>query len=294
MAHTDFYNENRRRKYPFVFPASGAFTLLTTPPRQVPDHWILDCGFSYGALADYDISEDDTYLISITKNGGALTFVFNHGFAFSREVTTPEGATGYESSSNDGGSAYGIGFLVTGDLSELSDLQDGTWNVSSLTPMVVEPSLVVSEKSAQVFNVHVANIGRVSFGAPGSTVIVPPTDAAYYVGSVLGNVEVVPGHNAEVYTAPRSNTLVISARKGAGLGPACDPLERYLGDPSVITGDRQLCQNLIYSIGGAGGTYNVSLRGGRGVAITEHPLEHKIRIQINSRETTGCEEQGSC
>lgn len=290
MAQTDFYNLNRSRRYPFVLPPAGEYRLSAPGAPLFSDAWVLDFGAFYGASANYHAGSA-TKLDAVVKSGSVVHFHFSGDSAvlqFTRRITDPEGATDFTEAVVEG-AARAHGFLVTGDLSSMGNLPDGTWTPDQL--MTVEPTLVVSEYGAEVTTFMVANTPRVVAGAPGTPVVVPDQGSATLNGPpVSGDVTFRAGHNMELSVIRRANTVVFSPRVGGGDGPPCDPVPRYPGDPSVITGDMQQCQHLAYKVGGANGP-SVTLTGDGGVSVTPDGDEpHTLVITTDSRPPTDCDE----
>lgn len=284
MPQYEFYNLNERRKYPFVFPVSGELDLSTPPAGPGPfvtDEVILDAGFILGPKALFE-ADDQVQLESVLRSGDNLTFTFtatssgigSSRFVFVRDKDAPYGATDFVECGDD--PLMGIGHLVTGELAAFwATLTNGvTYTVFSLTPIVVEPALVVSQKGHMVQTINVGNIRRASAVRccapdPGFD-----DDVISVAEQLVGAVKFEEGYNMNVYADAVGKAITFVPIVGAGKGEPCAQI--FPGSDNA-----PLCGDLILTMNGVGASESGAFQmlGGIGLFVDTYPAQHKIVIR---------------
>jgi hypothetical protein len=303
MPGLDFYNLSQHRKYPFTPDASlsfnaGAYTLDW--------RFILDCGFTLGGLSDFkmgyrpgDPPQEPDYvrLTKIERTSATeleFTFVASsmplYPFVFTRNVADGEGAVGYtEANSNP---LYGVGFLVTGDLSLLVDPTSSHYIATDITPDAdgpeIEQSLIVATPRQAVTSINVGNLPRVKAETP------QPTPVVKVVASDLTDgITLEAGYNTALVPNMSTSQVEASAIVGAGKGEPCGEIERYPGeDPetgALLSGGPK-CNELVYTISGVtptdGGDF--IFRASNGLRVVTDNGNHKITIIANLEDVVVC------
>ena len=204
MPRPGWYNDNSNRAFPFVegsvgIPlASGPITNMI----NLPDHFVVDCGFVLGSESEYVEGEHFIYLYQVSRSGNVVQFDFRStdpemaafGLKFTRNIATDTEYT-LEYLDSDAPSdpvsistsetpaecrdPFWSGYLITGDMDLIAeDIADGasiTAAVSS-TPAqgFVEPALIQSLAGAGsgVISLGLANTDR-------TRVIFDEDDACY-------------------------------------------------------------------------------------------------------------------
>lgn len=281
MPYPEFYSVNEHGIYPFV-PLSTAAIRFQDLSDTVPNDLVLDCGFWLGASEAYDPGEDAVYLDTLSRAGSVLTLKFTSttgaSWSFTRTSGDPAGATQYVDAST--GANAGSAFLVTGDLSILTEITDGSTELiyRRLTggefymDAQVEPALVQAETGGTVLSVTVCNMAAVGEKVCEGCGSTPALDETVYVQTgglqMTGELTVAPGYNAVVSIDATQEVLSLQPLYGAGEGVVCGDLPaRYaLDDPS--TGER--CGDLLYTINGIPPTKNGAFRlqGSTGMTVT--------------------------
>ena len=308
MAYAEFYNLNANISYPFVPTTTDTFAFISG--GAMPKDLILDCGFTLGPLLNYDPEVGVVYLRSIKRVGDNLQFTFyaNTGteiltFVFVRDKDSDFGDTDYQEGA--GGPSYGIGFLVTGDLSVFhGTLLEGEEKVlfSFSEPghlyqydATVEPALVITTLEHAVLDVSVGNLLRLEdqpcdgcgTPTPLDNTTVRLQDGAEHM---VGRIRIRPGYNIAVSANTDDQAISLVASVGEGMGEVCDadPV-RYAGD---IPDQGSRCRDFIFTIDGIGPNDNGAFQIEGAGNFFVRPIEIGF-LQINSRigQTTVCPDE---
>lgn len=315
MPQADFYNMNERRIYPFT-PSSD---LSLSGGFRLTNRHLLDCGFTMGINSQYNTGFKPVVtgpphpihtikLSSVTRTTATtIDFVFvadspgAPSFTFTRDVADARGAISY----TDGGTPdIGVAFLVTGGLSALfetggpDELPIATV-LTPITPPEVEPALVVSLAGHAVNEINVGNLPRIraedcpSCGSP------PPilSEEIKVVALDLdGGITLKQGHNISIKVDADTNSILISAIIGAGLGVTCEEIERYPGEildipPGALLSGGPRCNGLIYTINGvapsASGEFTI--RGSNGISTTQNQAGFELIVNADVSNVAACE-----
>jgi hypothetical protein len=311
MSVPGWLNENANRAYPFLagYVDDGVYAL--------PDDAIVDAGFAAGPDSGFDPGADLVYLTGASRSGDAVTLTFAgttsptgfYPLTFVRHRGDPDYTTEHAQSGADDVSLSGDagdclvpawwGFVTTGRTEALFEwLADGE-SLSGFVPL--EPALVQSLAGAYVESVSTANDDRARADAPAGC---PPADRPFPTGGVYfdrrcmtGPLRFAAGYNAVVESDPRTNTVSIGARAGAGAGPACgevpvNPPERahrgtWIGrGPGPLSGG-PWCGDVVRAVNGLGGP-DLPVRAGPGAAVVQDPDNHRLVVRVDLADLTTC------
>jgi len=309
----NFLNENSGRDYPFKDDSAG----------NLPTSAIVDFGTVIYTQAGYSVSSDYVYLKQVRRVDNRFEFEFwssadgleGKALIFSRDINEEPFTTQYVSWS-PASSAYDLsvlpcdslssfadasssqsdctvegellweGYLVTGDLTELSELLNDCEKLD--LEAEVEPETVTSFNDYHIDTLNTANDDR--------TRATTPDDCRDYcwdfdTGSTIldkscltGLFKLVAGYNCEIIQDDSNNTITIGAGIGAGKGIPCEEVKLFSGEtgPSggtLLTGGPS-CGEVIRSINGVGKRI-FELKAGTGTTITELPDFNKIIVNID-------------
>jgi len=303
MSQLDFYNLSKYRKYPFTPVADmsfngGAYTLDW--------RFVLDCGFTLGGLSDFHIgyrAGDPPQLpdyirltrverISLTE----IEFEFTassmptYPFVFTRNIADGESSVGYTEANSS--PTYGVGFLVTGDLSSLFDVSSPYYIAGTLTPDVdgpeIEQSLIVALPGQSVITINVGNLPRVVAETP------QPTPVVKVVASGLEDgITLEAGYNTALVPNTATNQVEGSAIVGAGTGEPCGEIERYPGeDPGtgVLLSGGPKCSDLVYTMDGISPTDSGDFifRASNGLRVETDEGAHTVTIIADLEDVVVC------
>lgn len=299
MAVTDFYDWNEHIKYPLVFPAGGKYVFDLPGSPVLPDKIFLDAGVTMGYKGQFVPGQHTVKLYSIYRSGSALLFLFyadslplspENMFGFSRELTSPWGATDFTAAGEYMASAdpsIGTAFLVTGDLTELETLIPDTATVTfpvTVPQPTLEPATVLSQNNHTISTVNVGNINAVS-GSRCCEPIAPFSESVTMVATGLAwDIKFKAGYNMSIYVDKANSALNFVPVIGAGMGEPCNYPPLPAGIPK--------CSDLMYTINGvapaASGAFN--LIGSNGIYVEPVPEEHKIIIHGKVKSEIYCED----
>jgi hypothetical protein len=326
LSKPGYYNDNRNRAYPFIERTAGVDTPATGPLRmvQLPNDWIVDCGFTIGADIGYDPTVSKLYLARVYRQQDRLYFQFAVGgeaaLTFVRELDLEGYGIEYLDWSGpaDGSQSQDIpdlclatpvtGFLVTGPLTKAEVdkyLADGDEIVQD-TPLaaIVEPALVQSQYRTRLLSIKLANDDRTRYESPMGC---DPVEWSYPVGPgvlhiqpgcLYGPLRLRPGFNSLIQQDPDHNSLTLGARKNAGEGEVCGQIQLSDQDlPPVGHEDGALdgalrCNETIRTINGRGGP-RLTILPGPGVNVLSYSADHAIHVDVNLNELTTCYQSGS-
>jgi hypothetical protein len=317
MPQPNWYNDNANRAFPFEYatvgvavPSSGAVTM-----RELPDDFIVDCGFTIGPAADFKEDTDSVYLNRIYRIGNDVYFEFvttessmsQYPLTFIRSINEEEYALEYLDSDNpaERGSQASIsdsvgtacrlpfwsGYLVTGDMSSIdARLADGDSIVRTAGDSVVEPALIDNMSKSIVSSFELANADRTRATSPvGCDDPSWPFETGLVYESarcVQGAVKLKAGYNVSIGVIPSSNTINLSAVLNAGEGQPCEEIKLFpdetppTGATNNLLEGGTLCNEVLRAINGIGGPA-FTIRGGQGVSVLPDPDAHCVIIDVN-------------
>jgi hypothetical protein len=316
MARPNWYNDNANRAFPFQtgsvgvrVPSSGVVTM-----RQLPDDFIVDCGFTIGPSATFVEGTDSVYLHQIYRAGSLIYFEFrvssgeiaNYPLIFARTTSDEEYSLEYLDSDNPSevagnsvsdseGSAcrmpFWSGYLVTGDISSITGrLADGASIVRSAGDALVETALIENMSDSIVNSFELANGDRTRATSPLGC---DPLEWDFTTGLVYeaarcmqGDVKLKAGYNIQIRVQNSSNTIVLASLSGAGEGDPCEEVKLFSGETppvgatnNVLEGG-SLCNEVLRAINGVGGEH-FKIIGGQGVSVTPDPGNNCVEIDVN-------------
>jgi hypothetical protein len=304
-----FGSSNRFRKYPF---RSG--TSLTMTPDDLPESVITDFCCLLGPESGYDATVHRVWLGAVERDGDTFTFDFetdapgmvDQFLRFERDLSDARHCTSRAEALYVGLEdvyPHWMGYLTTGDLDELAALlgdgdslfgdSDGCW---------VEPVLVQALDGLAVSRVNVWNSKRLTWNMP-----------AGCDGSGSGSIDdsegdeldhllfdsalayqplfIEEGYNAIVHTNPTTNSLIFTARVGAGWGEVDSEVPLYEGeeplDDSRFLAGGLACDEVIQSVNAATGP-DLVLEAGRGILIVPDQDAYTIDVYLDLSAVGKC------
>lgn len=323
MATPDFFNENLHRTFPFKrlsagvgVPDSGPVTL-----RQLPDDFVVDCGFIVGANSGFVSGVHSVYLDSITKvNGTDYIFEFrcnapglvNVPLRFNRSASSPDYLTSFvdsdgyptdasasDSADNPCAEFLWSGYLTTGRMASVVDRMSMVTVIFRVNDLetVVEPALIQNLANSQLLSLNVANADRTRAVRPDNC---PQNswpfavDQIYIVDKCIqGDIRFKAGYNLTVSQNDSTNTIQISPAIGAGLGEPCEQIPLFPGETPPIGATNNLlagdfyCNEVLRTVNGLGGP-NLSIFAGNGVSIVPDVENHTLIVDINLSDMSLC------
>lgn len=331
MARPNFFNDNENRTFPFRegsagvdTPASGTFAMY-----QLPDDFIVDCGFILGPESGFDEEEHDVFLYRISRpSANVVLFEFRsnapdlgteYPLIFSRNLSDPDYTTEFLESdipeyiplsqsvslsvsqdTAECGEPYWSGYLVTGSLQSVADrLSIGTEIIrTSETEALVEPALIQNLNQSQVVSFNIANADRTRGLRPEAC---PPyqwdfdTDQIYINRECLqGEVKLRAGYNVALNQIVLSNTIQLSAIVNAGLGEPCEEVKLFPEESPPVGSENNLLAGDFYCnevLRSVNGLQgpNLTLFAGTGVSITANQGANSVLIDVNLVDLSACE-----
>ena len=325
MPEPNWYNDNANRAFPFEYgtvgvsvPSTGAVTML-----QLPDDFIVDCGFTIGPSAAFVEGTDYVYLQRIYRIGSDVYFEFktteadmtNFPLTFIRSIADDEYSLEYLDSdqpveqgsqasiSDSEGTAcrlpFWSGYLVTGDMASIAArLSDGGDITRSVGNSVVEPALVDNMSSSIVNSFELANTDRTRITAAAGCD--DPTwdfeTGIVYENArcVQGDVKLKAGYNVSTSITLSSNTITFSPTLNAGEGEVCSVVKLFptetppVGSVNGLLEGGLTCDEVLRCINGVAGP-NFQIVGGQGVSVTPDLVANCVTIDVNLVELDFCE-----
>lgn len=322
MPRPNFFNDNANRAFPFTkksagiaTPSSGLFTMI-----QLPDEFIVDCGFIMGPESGFSVETDYVFLYRISRpssdrfefefrsNSGELA---DYPLIFVRSLSDetyktefldsdipnyyPQSVSDSDSTSEsireiECGEPYWSGYLVTGDMSRIAArMSVGSTVLRTMDDeTLVEPGLIQNLNGSQLVAVGVANNDRSRAARPEGC---PPweydfeTDIIYVDRECLqGEIKLKPGYNIQITDA--NNELIFSPLVNAGEGEPCSPVKLFPGETgpnngnATLLGGGFLCNEVFRTVNGIGGP-SLAFFAGQGVSITGDLALNSITVNIN-------------
>lgn len=331
MARPNFFNDNKNRTFPFQegsagidTPASGSFTM-----HQLPDDFIVDCGFILGPESGFDESEHYIFLYKISRpSANVVLFEFRSNapdledtsLMFSRNLADPDYTTEFLESdipeyiplsqsvslslsqSQDVvcGEPFWSGYLVTGVMQSVADrLSIGTEIVrTSSDETLVEPALIQNLNESQVVSLNIANADRTRALRPEDC---PPnqwnfeTEQIYVNRECLqGDIKLRPGYNIALNQVALSNTIQLLAVVNAGAGEPCEEIKLFLTESPPIGAGNNLLAGDFYCnevLRSINGLQgpNLILFAGSGVSITADQETNTVLIDVDLVDLIACQ-----
>lgn len=329
MARPNFFNDNENRSFPFVHktvgvrtPASGAVSML-----ELPDDFIVDCGFILGPESGFVEGEHSVFLHKITKlTESIFSFEFRSDaptiseepLIFYRNSNDPKYVTEFVESDvpitvitsqsesisiiNDVpcGEPFWSGYLVTGDMesvsSRLTNIGDSITR-NDTDQAIVEPALMQNLNNSQLVSINIVNEDRTRALRPESC---DPFDWSFTIGDnfvdytcLQGDIKLKPGFNLSLTQNTTTNTIQFSPIVNSGLGTPCEEVKLFENERPPTNSSNSLlagdfyCNEAIRTINGVQGP-SLNFFAGDGVAITGDQINNKLNIDINLVDLALC------
>jgi len=314
MAKPNFFNENLNRSYPFKVgtvdltkAVAGAVTLA-----NLPDEFIVDCGFVLGPLSEFSEQLNQVYLSRISRpTSTTILFEFScdawgvsKPLIFTRHSTDPDFTSEYVESQQDSVSESTdscsepdwSGYLVTGSTAALfSMITMGQNIIRQATEAVVETTLIQNLYNNQVVSISLANADRTRAVRPEAC---PALEWNFLPGQVFiqtsclqGDLIFRPGYNCTISQLGQTNTLQLQAIEEAGAGQPCEQVPKFPAETAPTNTENELfegdhyCNEVLRTINGLQGP-GLTIYAGTGVSIV--PAENELTIDINLRDLSLC------
>lgn len=307
MSDTDFYNRNLFRAYPFTEP-------FDVDEARFPREAVVDMGVVFLRDAGFNPSNAGHVIrpTSAVRNGDVaiLTFTIDaNGADIDNEEIVVESAIDSMWAVVPFSMVFGdyltaFGFVVTGDLSRVapdgasssSDAQELFSSSAPASRTHLERRAVQLQSGHYVHHFRLVNERRTTAPAPclSSSIAVPENYLDAPGGErVDGDVRFMEGYNVNISVVAATNTIRVSARRGAGQGEACEDVARTEDEQEKLDNGETLdnaaiCGDVFSSINGVAPDLSnrFFIRGGRGVRV-DSPAAHTIRISPGD-EVTEC------
>lgn len=289
MAELEFLDHMDKISFPFVNGDNRSFSGGGELPRQ----GLADAGFLLGLSSEFVADSDMVRLYSYARTGSTMSFDFRsnaagmneHRFLFTFASSTTFGvAIRVTATRIDNGAvapAYGEGYIVVGDLTELNALGVGTFTL--VGNLRVEPALLQPLTDTLMNTISIANKPRLCPTKPGSSAIPEPDYVCPFIKNLDGNVIFSEGNNSRISVDVDSNMIQLGASPGAGLGEPCEDVI-IDEDCGFVRGEEcDPCDDYIRSFNGMqteDGT--IFFTEGPGVFIENDPTNHRITVFVNS------------
>ena len=330
MARPNFFNDNRNRTFPFQqgtagigTPATGAVTM-----HQLPDDFIVDCGFIAGPESGFLDDEHTVFLYSISRASlNVFLFEFRSDapelqdspLIFSRNLADADYAREFldsdipeyiplsqsvslslsESESAVCGEPFWSGYLVTGSLAAIADRLSvgGTIVRLAVDEAIVEPALIQNLNQSQVVSINIANSDRTRAIRPADC---PQNKWSFETGLIYtnreclqGDVKLRAGYNLSLNQFPASNTIRFVATVNAGLGEPCEEVPLFPAETPPTGAGNNLLAGDFYcneALRTVNGLQgpNVNLFAESGVSITVDQATNTVVIDVDLVDLTAC------
>lgn len=320
MARPGFYNDNRNRSFPFVLKTVGVRTPESGLPTmlQLPDDWVVDCGFVMGPDSGFDSADHSVWLQKVHRVGNMIYFQFASDaptlyekyLVFSRSIADIEYSVEYLDSEVyvDESESVSLpeycteplwsGYLISGIMSNVvARLADGESVVRVDGDAVVEPALIQNLNNTIVSSIELANGDRTRAASPDECPDISwphPVDIVFIrERCIQGDIRWTPGYNAVITQNDTDNSITIGALVGSGAGQPCAEVPLFDGElppnnasNSLLAGG-PLCNETLRSFNGIGGP-NFTFLGGQGVSIVPDPENNCILVDFNLVDLVLC------
>jgi hypothetical protein len=193
MPRPGWYNDNANRTFPFVegtagIPYSGTLSEMV----NLPDYFIVDCGFIMGPESAYVEGNHFIYLYRVARSGNVVEFEFRStdpimattGLKFTRTVTDEDYTLEYldsdspddpvsesDSDTESCEKPFWSGYLITGDMSLVGEAIADSVSITSsgIDEGFVEPTLIQNLAGSAVVSIGLANTDRTRVVFEGGT-----------------------------------------------------------------------------------------------------------------------------
>jgi hypothetical protein len=330
MARPNFFNDNRNRTFPFQqgtagisTPASGSVTM-----HQLPDEFIVDCGFVMGPESGFLEDEHTIFLYKISRASlNVFLFEFRSDASelaatpliFSRNLSAADYTTEFlesdipeyiplsqsvslslsESQAAECGEPFWSGYLVTGSMQAIvARLSIGDTIIrTSPAETIIEPALIQNLNESQVVSVNIANGDRTRALRPDYC---PPNEWNFNTGEIYvnrkclqGDVKLRAGYNISLNQIALSNTIQLSASVNAGLGEPCEEVKLFPGETPPIGAPNNLLAGDFYCnevLRAINGLQgpNLVIFAGSGVSITADQPTNTVLIDVDLVDLSAC------
>jgi len=314
----DFYNSNRARAYPFIYPSDlpdsaivdfGCWFLrartdtATVPAVTLAAIRLVNDSVEFVFKCADTTFSDRILLFHLDRSAGLYTTQFVSDQAgIDDQLANAEAEDLRESIDttqclND---PLWEGYLVVGNLAALCTWLEANYPVGGMylfnTPQTVEPS-VVHNQARQLRRVGLANKERTRVSAPAGCRApcwdFVQEDAYTVAGCLDGELTFVDGYNNTVTQITATNSLVFNVATNTGKGFPTEELKVTADEApplgaSTLSGSL-LCCETVRSIAGVPGPI-VLFREGAGVRITTYPALHRIIVDFDFHDLAACPE----
>lgn len=320
MPRPGWYNDNENRTFPFQNNTAGLpYVGTLTNVKNLPDYFIVDCGFTIGSEADYVEGENFVYLYKVSRSGSVISFEFrttdsemaDTPLVFTRDISDdiysleyldsdapPDPGSESESYDVECRQPFWSGYLVTGDMTLIAgDIADGASITNSTEDAKVELALVQNLSGTAIFSMQLANTDRtrVTGAEECDDPTWPFTTGETYETArcLVGDVRFKEGYNISISTNPVTNTITFSPVVGAGEGEPCEEVKLFPEETPPIDSTNNLleggplCNELIRAVNGIGGPV-LNIFAGNGVSITPEPDDCTLVIDVNLNDLDLC------
>ena len=261
------------------------------------------CGFTLGGLSDFNMgyrpgpqAPDYIRLTKVERISGSLVdFTFtassmpSNPFVFRRNINDGEMAVDYVMA---GGSPnYGIGFLVTGNLSALFDSGNPYYIATSITPVgsgpEIEQANIVALPGQGVTSINIGNLPRKKAQA-----VQPPEIVKVVASGLVNGITLIAGYNLSIIADEDNSEALFTPLVGAGKGEPCGEIERYPGEgggPGLLSGG-PMCSELMYTINGIppSGNGDFTFRASNGIRVEPDAGNNKVVIIADLTNVVFC------
>lgn len=327
MAKPNFFNDNANRTFPFILGTAGVRTPPTGPVtmRQLPDDFVVDCGFIMGPESGFIEGQHKIYLRQVSRIGAnSFSFEFRCDapnvadipLIFYRNLTDELYTTSFEESdipttetiseslsvsqeTSECGEPFWSGYLTTGDLSSIVARlnEDEQITRENDNEVIVEPALIQNLNECQLVSLNIANSDRTRAlkpeGCPQYAWSFNPGENYVTYECMQGDIRLKAGYNVALTQDNATNTIQFNPVQNAGLGTPCEDIPLFDTETPPIGSDNELlagdfyCNEVFRTINGLQGP-NLIFFAGTGISIFANQSESSILIDINLVDLTLC------
>lgn len=330
MARPNFFNDNANRTFPFQQRTAGVATPATgiTTMHQLPDDFIVDCGFTMGPESTFQEDEHHVFLYKISRASlnvflfefrSDATALLEAPLIFSRNLSAAKYTTQFlesdipeyvplsqsvslslsEVEAATCGEPYWSGYLVTGSMPALAarlNIGD-TITRAATDEALVEPALIQNLNECQVVSINVANGDRTRALRPEDC---PENEWPFAIGQIYtnreclqGDIKLRAGYNVSLSQLAASNTIRLAATVNAGLGEPCEEVKLFPAETPPEGAGNDLLAGDFYcneALRSINGLQgpNLNLFAESGVSITADQETNTIVIDINLVDLSAC------
>ena len=327
MARPNFFNDNANRTFPFILGTAGVRTpaVGTVTMRQLPDDFIVDCGFIMGPESGFVEGQHRVYLQQIARIGAnSFSFEFRCDapnladipLVFFRNLTDDLYTTSFEESdipttevvseslsvsqtAGECGEPFWSGYLTTGDLTAIADRLNADEKIikENDNEVLVEPSLIQNLNECQLVSLSIANGDRTRALKPDGC---PQYDWTFNTGEnyvtyecMQGDIRLKAGYNVALTQDNATNTIQFNPVQNAGLGTPCGEIPLFDAETPPIGAENELlagdfyCNEVFRTINGLQGP-NLVFFAGTGISIFADQGNNSITIDVSLVDLNLC------